>query len=80
MMNKNMPSENMNLDEKRKHKMLLCNNEDTEQVQPCSTTMINLHQKNRMNISGTSENTDLRKLQAMLILSLMQKEKERARA
>ena len=34
MMNKNMPSENMNLDEKRKLKMLLCNNEDTEQVQP----------------------------------------------
>ena len=34
MMNKNMPSENMNLDEMRKLKMLLCNNEDTEQVQP----------------------------------------------
>ena len=75
--NNNIPSENMNLEEKRKlimMMMLLCNNEDT------STTMLllmmNLHEKNRMNYQGTSDNTDLRNLQMMLMLSQMQKKKE----
>ena len=75
--NNNMPSENMNLEEKRKlmmMMMLLCNNEET------STTMLllmmNLHEKNRMNFQGTSDNTDLRNLQMMLMLSQMQKKKD----
>ena len=78
--NNNMPSENMNLEEKRKlmmMMMLLCNNEET------STTMLllmmNLHEKNRMNFQGTSDNTDLRNLQMMLMLSQMQKKKEESK-
>merc|ERR1719342_626830 len=75
--NNNIPSENMNLEEKRKlimMMMLLCNKEET------STTMLllmmNLHEKNRMNYQGTSDNTDLRNLQMMLMFSQMQKKKE----
>ena len=78
--NNNIPSENMNLEEKRKlmmMMMLLCNNEET------STTMLllmmNLHEKNRMNFQGTSDNTDLRNLQMMLMLSQMQKKKEESK-
>ena len=72
----------MNLEEKRKlmmmmMMMLLCNNEET------STTMLllmmNLHEKNRMNFQGTSDNTDLRNLQMMLMLSQMQKKKEESK-